>query len=234
MPWRKEIEEYLDEICSHVKYKRDRQAIREEIGSHINERIWDLKHDGVSEEEAVAKAIESMGDADTIGISLNKVHNPILGWIFFITNIAAKVSMGALIFLFAASLISELEPFEPEISKDDIAYEAKLNLKGKIDDTAVKFKKVILYKDGDVWIELLQYSTTLSALNNNSILWGFEAYTDDGEMVEARSGSERGGMFYRRCAISFNAKESEKIVLDYDKYNRKMRVEIPLTGQEDE
>lgn len=72
MPWRKEIEEYLDEICSHVKYKRDRQVIREEIGSHINERIWDLKHDGVSEEEAVAKAIESMGDADTIGISLNR------------------------------------------------------------------------------------------------------------------------------------------------------------------
>lgn len=234
MPWRKEIEEYLDEICSHVKYKRDRQAIREEIGAHINERIWDLKHEGLNEEEAVARAIESMGDADSIGISLNKVHNPILGWIFYITNMAAKLVIGLVIVLFTFLLISEIEPFRPGNSKDDIVYEAKLNLKGKIDDTGVKFKKVILYKDGDVWIEFLQYPTTLSALNNNSILWGFEAYTDDGEMVEARSGSERGGMFYRRCAMSFNAKESEKIVLDHDKYNRKMRVEIPLTGEEDE
>ena len=234
MPWRKEIEEYLDEICSHVKYKRDRQAIREEIGAHINERIWDLKHEGLNEEEAVARAIESMGDADSIGISLNKVHNPILGWIFYITNMAAKLVIGLVIVLFTFLLISEIEPFRPGNSKDDIVYEAKLNLKGKIDDTGVKFKKVILYKDGDVWIEFLQYPTTLSALNNNSILWGFEAYTDDGEMVEARSGSERGEMFYRRCAMSFNAKESEKIVLDYDKYNRKMRVEIPLTGEEDE
>lgn len=234
MPWRKEIEEYLDEICSHVKYKRDRQAIREEIGAHINERIWDLKHEGLNEEEAVARAIESVGDADSIGISLNKVHNPILGWIFYITNMAAKLVIGLVIVLFTFLLISEIEPFRPGNSKDDIVYEAKLNLKGKIDDTGVKFKKVILYKDGDVWIEFLQYPTTLSALNNNSILWGFEAYTDDGEMVEARSGSERGGMFYRRCAMSFNAKESEKIVLDYDKYNRKMRVEIPLTGEEDE
>lgn len=234
MPWRKEIEEYLDEICSHVKYKRDRQAIREEIGAHINERIWDLKHDGLNEEEAVARAIESMGDADSIGISLNKVHNPIMGWIFYITNMAAKLVIGLVIVLFTVSLISEIEPFKPGNSKDEIVYEKKLNLKGKIDDTGVKFKKVILYKDGDVWIELLQYPTTLSALNNNSILWGFEAYTDDGEIVESRSGSERGGMFYRRSAISFNAKNSEKIVLDYDKYNRKMRVEIPLTGEEDE
>ncbi|MCI6276899.1 MAG: permease prefix domain 1-containing protein [Clostridium sp.] len=234
MPWRKEIEEYLDEICSHVKYKRDRQAIREEIGAHINERIWDLKHDGLNEEEAVARAIESMGDADSIGISLNKVHNPILGWIFYITNMAAKLVIGLVIVLFTVSLISEIEPFKPGNSKDEIVYEKKLNLKGKIDDTGVKFKKVILYKDGDVWIELLQYPTTLSALNNNSILWGFEAYTDDGEIVESKSGSERGGMFYNRSAISFNAKNSEKIVLDYDKYNRKMRVEIPLTGEEDE
>lgn len=234
MPWRKEIEEYLDEICSHVKYKRDRQAIREEIGSHINERIWDLKHDGVSEEEAVARAIETMGDADTIGISLNKVHNPILGWIFFITNIAAKVSMGVLIFWFAFSLISELEPFKPGKSKSDIVYEKKLDLKGKIDDTAVKFKNVVLYKDGDVWIEFLQYPTRLSSIDNYSTTWGFEAYTDNGERIEGIYGNERSGVFFKRSAIIFNARGSDKIVLDYDKYNRKMRVEIPLTGEENE
>lgn len=234
MPWRKEIEEYLDKICSYVKYKRDRQAIREEIGAHINERIWDLKHDGLNEEEAVARAIESMGDADSIGISLNKVHNPILGWIFYITNMAAKLVIGFVIVLFVVSLISEIEPFKPGNNKDEIVYEKKLNLEGKIDDTAVKFKKLILYKDGDVWIEFLQYPTRLSAINNNSITWGFEAYRDDGEIIENRSWSERGGMFYNRSAISFNAKNSEKIVLDYDKYNRKMRVEIPLTGEEDE
>ena len=234
MPWRKEIEEYLDEICSHVKCKRDRQAIREEIGAHINERIWDLKNDGVSEEEAVLRAIEYMGDAYTIGVSLNKVHNPILGLIFYITNIVSKLVIGLIIILFLVLLISELEPFGTGISKDEIVYESKLNIKGKIDDTAVKFKKVILYKDGDVWIEFFQHPTKLSAVNNNSLLWGFEAYTDDGELVQSRAGSERGGIFYKRCAISFNANESEKIILDYDKYNRKMRVEIPLIGEEDE
>lgn len=234
MLWCKEIEEYLDDICKHVKYKKDRQDIRDEIGAHIDELIWDLKSDGVSEEEAVSRAIEYMGDAEYIGISLNKVHNPIVGWMFVITNIAVKVSIAILIMFFSILLILEFQPSGLIKDKNDIVYEEKLNFKGKIDDTAVKLKKITLLKDGYVYIEFLQYPTRLSAIHNNSIVLSFDIYLDDVEKVETKAIGQRKGLIYTSSDLVFNANEAEKIVLDYDKYNRKMRVEIPLKGNEHE
>lgn len=233
MPWRKEIEEYLDKICSYVKYKRDRQAIREEIGAHINERIWDLKHDGLNEEEAVARAIESMGDADSIGISLNKVHNPILGWIFYITNMAAKLVIGLVIVLFVVSLISEIEPFKPGRNKEDIVYEKKLDFKGIVDDTVVEVKKVQVYKGNYVWIEFLEYPKRISAINNNTISDKFEVY-ENNEMIKSMGASTRMAMFHKRCGITFNIEGASNIYLIYDKYNRDLRFEIPVAGEDNE
>lgn len=71
------IDEYINSICSHVKYKKAHNEIREELLDHLEEKIEDLMESGMTEEEAVKKSILQMGDAEIIGKQLNESHKAV-------------------------------------------------------------------------------------------------------------------------------------------------------------
>lgn len=74
------VEAFLDQVCSQVKAKEMHGEIRLEIGGHLEEAIAARRGEGVSEEEAVRLAIESMGDPKRIGKHLHSVHKPKTEW----------------------------------------------------------------------------------------------------------------------------------------------------------
>lgn len=66
------VEEYLDEVCSYIKYTPYRRAVRRELNNHIEDSIDAALSNGTEHEEAVKQAVIELGDAQEIGCKLNK------------------------------------------------------------------------------------------------------------------------------------------------------------------
>ena len=74
------IDEYIEEICSYVKFKKAHKEIRAEFLDHFEEKTEDFILEGMSEEEASEKALAEMGEADIIGKQLDDSHKPSPEW----------------------------------------------------------------------------------------------------------------------------------------------------------
>lgn len=70
-----DIEAILDRICSGIASKSERKDARDELYDHIMNHYEKNKACGLSEEEAYSKAVEVLGDAETIGSNLKAIHN---------------------------------------------------------------------------------------------------------------------------------------------------------------
>lgn len=68
------VSRFLDEVTEQISYEPLRPSIRQELESHIQERIEDYKADGLTSGEAEDKALRGMGDAVAIGTDLNEIH----------------------------------------------------------------------------------------------------------------------------------------------------------------
>lgn len=75
-----QIKDFLEKVCNEIRYKPIRKEISEELENHIEEAKKEYMHKGKSEEEAINRAIDDMGDAEIIGKTLNKIHRPRLDY----------------------------------------------------------------------------------------------------------------------------------------------------------
>ena len=72
--------EFLDNVCSNIKYKPASNQIKEELKTHIDEVKEEKIDEGYSAKEAEGLAVNQMGNAKEIGRKLNKIHRPKLDW----------------------------------------------------------------------------------------------------------------------------------------------------------
>ncbi|EGD46391.1 cell cycle protein [Ruminiclostridium papyrosolvens DSM 2782] len=72
--------DFIDIVLGQVKYKKAHRIIQEELQSHIEELTQLHISDGMSEDEAVKKAILKMGDPIAIGKQLHNTHKPKTEW----------------------------------------------------------------------------------------------------------------------------------------------------------
>lgn len=74
------IQEYLVQVCRHVKARDVHRDIKVEMQNHLDELVEDKLNEGFSEEEAVRAALVQMGDPDQIGKHLHAAHKPVMEW----------------------------------------------------------------------------------------------------------------------------------------------------------
>ena len=92
----KELNNFLDEVCERIKYKKIHSEIRTELSEHILSLSEEYKKGGLTEDEAVRKAVLQMGNSEEIGDRLNKQHKPETEWsLLFLVSII--VSIGGMI-----------------------------------------------------------------------------------------------------------------------------------------
>ena len=84
------IKDFLDEVCSHVRFKAMHKDIRAELTGHIEE----LQKQGMSIENAVA----AMGDCSEIGSRLDKQHRPQIEWTLI--GLVAFISIIGVVMMF--------------------------------------------------------------------------------------------------------------------------------------
>ncbi|MBZ9607717.1 FtsW/RodA/SpoVE family cell cycle protein [Clostridium estertheticum] len=93
------ISEYIDYVCSFVKYKEAHKEIQEELSSHIEDIVDEYSEKGISQEESVNKAVNRVGDGITVGKQLNIAHKGTPDWITLILTILLVNTGVALMYL---------------------------------------------------------------------------------------------------------------------------------------
>ncbi len=96
-----DIVEFLDTVCSEIKYKKLHDPIKKELSEHITDQIDAYLLKDISQEEATLKAIQDMGNPILIGQSLNKTHRPRVNWTI-ITLISGIILLNSCFFLLYA------------------------------------------------------------------------------------------------------------------------------------
>lgn len=221
---------FVKEILSYVKFTFDRGNIRTELESHISDKMEFYLEQGYGMEEAEQLSINDMGDAKEIGMELNKQHNPIIGWLWRITNVIAVLTaiiFGLSFMLFIGSTFLQGNLVD-EFPKSDIVYKIDLKEQVKIDDRVIRFTNVIYDKSGNMNIFYEYYYTRL---------WGTRWSLDYiGEITDnlgikyvAGSESQSGGFISKGVkTLDHFSEDADMLIISYDRYNRKFRVEIPL------
>lgn len=224
---------FLKEVLSYVKFRRDREDIRAELEGHILDRMEEFMERGHDKEEAEQLSIEAMGDAKELGVELNKQHNPILGWIWLITNIIKVIIIVVFgyIFIFGLVLMFPSSPIK-EMPKEKIVYRIDIDEKVKIDDRVLRFTDLIYDKDGNMNVYYEYYYTKLWG-----IAWSFgyigEISDDLGHTYYTGGGQLKSGIVSKGVwSVSEFSQEADTLIISYDRFNRAYRVEIDLKAGE--
>jgi len=225
MPWHN-VDDFLNEVCSHIKYKKAHKYIKEELKNHIEDRIKDYIDQGYDEESAISKAIENMGNPTDLGKELNKQHKPYLGWALYTVNTAIVILSVLIVFMIGFQIYSTFAPLKDSPKKQDIAYSIKVNKKNKIDARTVTIEKLVVDKKGIVYIYYHDFNRPFSNVNAMN---PFDVYDDKGNLYSPEYINESNflGSRYMIKLDNLNSNAS-KIILDYDYFNRKMSFEIPV------
>lgn len=230
-----ESEKFLDEVLSHIRFSFDRMAIRSELENHIVDKTQYLIEKGLEKDAAEKRAVDEMGSSKEIGIALNKIHSPIVGWIWKLTNVISILCiLLALFFVVIPCTVSFLARNPVSyISKSDIVYHIKVDKTVKIDDTIIKFTDVIYEKDGKLNIVYSYYDKWLRS--GGWSLGNIGKIEDNlGNTYLSGGGQSSCGLMSKciQTVSNFN-KSADTLIISYDNYNRHYRVEIPLKAGAD-
>ncbi|SHN77905.1 permease prefix domain 1-containing protein [Desulfitobacterium chlororespirans] len=225
-----ELDDFLRTVLSHVKFSFDKKAIRSELESHLWDRIEEYLEQGYEKEAAVHLAVEGMGEPKEIGIELNKQHNPLIGWLWWLTNKAVVLLVAINLLFYGIPIMDSLTAYDPakDILPTDIVYDLKVDEKVCLDDTVLEFTRVILKKNGELSIIYKYYDTRF--WGRGWSLGGIGRISDNLENEYwSGSGSSNGEIVTKgiRTFTNFD-KTAEILIISYDHFNRSYRVEIPL------
>lgn len=91
-------DKWCKSVTQQIMYIPDRSEIYCELAAHIEDIAADYSHyDNVTEDEAYAKAVEHMGDAEEVGRELNEQHKLTVGILLTISKIASVAALIAFV-----------------------------------------------------------------------------------------------------------------------------------------
>lgn len=77
-----EFKRWCETACSHIRFKPDRERVKQELQWHIEDKIEALADSEKTLGQRREAVLEAMGDADEVGKALAKQHKPWLGWLW--------------------------------------------------------------------------------------------------------------------------------------------------------
>ena len=101
------ITNWCNTATVRIRYIPDRQAVREELRQHLDERSDSFLAKGMTEEEAVKKTLEVMGDPDELSFILGQIHRPFWGFAYTIARALAIAALLLLVVITAVHLVGQ-------------------------------------------------------------------------------------------------------------------------------
>ena len=101
------VREYVDNVASHIKCREMHEEIKTELESHVEGLAEEYSAAGISDNEAIDKAISCMGDSEVVGKRLNKIHKTAPEWsILILMLFFAASGLFAIYFIEAKGVLS--------------------------------------------------------------------------------------------------------------------------------
>jgi len=89
----KDITEYINSICTQIRWGRAHERVAEEMEDHIIDSRDAYIAQGLDEPTATKKAIADTGDATALGLDFDRVHRPKPQWLM-LAAVAAFLAIG--------------------------------------------------------------------------------------------------------------------------------------------
>ena len=128
------IETYVQAVTAQIHFFLDRGRIGDELRAHLQDSAEDLmQEEGLTPEQAQAEAAARMGDPQSVGRELNRIHHPLLGWLWLITMSCAAIAGIVLVYLLLTVGWNEIQyllPMTPEQAEKIAVVNEKVELAG--------------------------------------------------------------------------------------------------------
>lgn len=225
-----EIDSYLHRVLIQVHFFPDHDEIKLELRTHIKDSITTYKEQGFSVEEAEKLCLSDLGDAKIVGRELNRVHNPLIGWLYLITQIVMILILSFSVYycggLLCMSLIGSLDRNQG-IKKDTIVATLDVDQTVTIDDDIYHFYRLIYDTNGDLHLLWTSRNRYLFLDGTYSSFLG--VVTDEFGTRYYENGSASGGLIqYHRFNLENFNPESQTLFIDYDNYQREYHLQFDL------
>jgi len=92
----KMFRDWAGNAAKEVRFFPDREAVRQELEAHMEDRREDFLAQAMSDADAELAVLYVMGDAKETGKLLNKAHSPLLGWAWLASKICCILLICAL------------------------------------------------------------------------------------------------------------------------------------------
>ena len=73
---REVLADYLTAVGAQIRWRRARAPLLRELSDHITDQAADYRADGLEEAAALDRAVAEMGDPETVGRDLDRLHRP--------------------------------------------------------------------------------------------------------------------------------------------------------------
>ena len=85
---------FCNAVCEKIRFRPDRPGVYEELLAHLQDSAALLEEEeGMEGAQAAEEAVKRMGDAEEIGILLDKAHSPLLGWLWMLSKWFLRISL---------------------------------------------------------------------------------------------------------------------------------------------
>lgn len=192
-------QEFITTVTRQVHFFPDREQIGRELMDHLDDSAADLQEfEGLSERDAYAQAVENMGDPGEIGRALDRAHNTVGNWTWFISKvlcILVCVLLGAPMVIGTVVSVGMSVYSMVDYSKENVEFEAPVDTWVDVGETLklgpkrVTIDWVARLENGDVCVRYHSYSIGRAA-------WGVsspEILVND-DMYYNGSGASYGGI----------------------------------------
>lgn len=221
--------EYIQEVLSYVRLRRDHKRIWRELLGHFEDSREQGKAEGLTEEAAEKRSIERMGDPVALGKALDREHDFRLG--------AAVAVLRILLILvcirFSLSALSEL-PLAHDTSAQPRVYAPQSEIATpqtvKIDAVTVEFERLVVDGRNNGWLYYTAYMLNPFEMDPEPIFWSMA--DDLGNQYEIDMlPIRKAGWCSGALRIHHLDSKASRLYLIFDRNGRHFQVDIPLKGE---
>lgn len=227
--------DYTNQLVSHVKFKYDHHGIRMEYLEHMEDMYEFYVGRGMSADQAKSAVLADMGDPDELGCVLNEIHNPLLGWLWYISRWLVVLLMAVLLctcgYKFYDGLFGNIEWLR---TSGDLLYTVELNEKEVQDYRMLHFTKLEVYESGEAVLYYTDYVGMLHPFEAWPVKWEHAEITDEyGEVDDSMTYGDRRRGWIRKNAVKFGSvrTDSTALTIDYNWNQCQFTLETPLPGE---
>ncbi|MBQ4650141.1 MAG: hypothetical protein IJB73_05510 [Firmicutes bacterium] len=230
----KSWDNYIDAMLSQVKFRFDHGEIRQEYEEHMEDKLEFLMDCGMDEERAAREVLAEMGEPESLGKALNEIHNPLLGWIWWVSKWAAVIAVAICIFLVAKVVFTQVSAASGDYEKlknyGKVVYQYDVDQEFSFDGIEIYIEDVQFYSSDCVAIRYIRKGNIFRrhpqyAFNFNGI---------SGPVFHDEDGNRCYTYFYhfhngRKTVLLLEdfPQEADYLIIDWKQHGREIYVEIP-------